>query len=96
MLRTIYIANLPYSSTEQDVYELFRTFTRVHSVKLIQDRETKRPKGYGFVEVNEEGLEAAIEALNGSLYGGRTLTVSEAKQRTPRRRFSLQNRLNNQ
>ncbi len=96
MLHTVYIANLPYTSTERDIYELFRTYTRVHSVKLIVDRDTNRPKGYGFVEVGADGFEGAIEALNGSLYGGRTLTVSEAKQRKPKRRFSIHDRVQNE
>lgn len=82
----IYVGNLPYSATSEEVEELFASYGSVESVSLITDRETGRPRGFGFVEMTDGG-EAAINALHSSSFGGRTLTVNEAR---PRERQSHQ------
>jgi RNA recognition motif-containing protein len=82
----LYVGNLPFSAEEHDVRELFAQDNRdVKEVKLITDRDTGRPRGFGFVEMGTtEDAEAAINALNGFSYEGRPLTVNEARERTPR------------
>ena len=80
----IYVGNLPFSSTEDEVRELFAQYGQVESVKLISDRETGRPRGFGFVEMEDEAALAAIEALNEKDFGGRTLRVNEARERPER------------
>ncbi|MEM8995965.1 MAG: RNA-binding protein [Acidobacteriota bacterium] len=87
MSKRIYVGNLPFSATEDEVSELFGAFGTVTSVSLINDRETGRPRGFGFVEM-EVGADEAIQALDGSNLGGRTLKINEARpreQRPPRR-----------
>lgn len=78
MATSIYIGNLPWSTTEEQLKQLFQEFGNVQSAKLIYDRETKKPKGFGFVEMEEAEAKSAIEKLNASEYGGRTLKVNEA------------------
>ncbi len=85
MVKNIYVGNLPYSASEDEIRELFAAHGEVVSVKLINDRETGRPRGFGFVEMEGEGSDAAIEALNGFEMGGRTLKVNEARERGPRK-----------
>lgn len=77
-MKTIYIANLPYSASEDDVKELFADHGTVLSVRLINCRETGRPRGFGFVRVEDDGFAAMVSALDGIEYGGRTLKVHEA------------------
>ncbi len=79
----LYVGNLPFSADENAVRELFAQDGReVTEVKLITDRETGRPRGFGFVEMaNSEQADAAIAALNGTSMDGRDLTVNEAKER---------------
>jgi len=76
----MYVGNLPFSATEAEVREMFEKHGSVDSVNLITDRDTGRPRGFGFVEMTD-GAEAAMSALNGTEMGGRNLTVSEAKKR---------------
>jgi len=76
----IYVGNLPYSATEDELRELFGAHGDVTSVSLVNDRETGRPRGFGFVEM-EDGAEKAIAALDGKEVGGRTLKVNEARPR---------------
>jgi RNA recognition motif-containing protein len=83
-MKTIYVGNLPFSTTEDAVQELFAQYGSVTSVKLISDRETGRPRGFGFVEMEQSAAEAAISALDGNEFGGRTLRVNEARERRPR------------
>jgi len=85
MSKNIYVGNLPWSATEQDVETLFATYGQVANVKLISDRETGRARGFGFVEM-ESGAEEAIAALDGADYGGRSLKVNEARPRPERER----------
>jgi len=84
MVKKIYVGNLVFSASEAEVRELFEPYGAVHSVKLITDRDTGRFRGFGFVEMDREAADAAIEALNGTDFGGRTLRVNEAKEREPR------------
>ncbi|MDD6088849.1 MAG: RNA-binding protein [Desulfovibrionaceae bacterium] len=84
MAKSIYVGNLPWSATEDQVRELFAEYGEVTSVKLINDRETGRARGFGFVEMEDPGATAAIEALDNAVFGGRTLRVNEAKPRAPR------------
>ena len=80
----LYVGNLPFSADENSVRELFAQDGReVTEVKMITDRETGRPRGFGFVEMgNSEHADTAISALNGYSMDGRALTVNEAKERT--------------
>jgi RNA recognition motif-containing protein len=83
----IYVGNLPYTATEEDITGLFAAYGPVERVKIITDRETGRSKGFGFVTLGDQSqLNAAIEALNGYDYQGRALRVnaSEPKEFKPR------------
>jgi RNA recognition motif-containing protein len=81
IVKKIYVGNLPWSSTEQDIREFFEQFGAVHSVAIITDRETGRSRGFGFVEMDDSNAQTAIEKLNGRSMGGRSLTVNEANER---------------
>ena len=85
MVKRIYVGNLPFTATEDDVRNLFGQHGAVESVSLISDRETGRPRGFGFVEMGDDEGSAAIEALDGTMYGDRSLKVNEARPREPRR-----------
>lgn len=80
MSKRIYVGNLPFSASDDDVRELFAEFGAVDSVSLITDRDTGRPRGFGFVEMSSGGDEA-ISSLNGKDMDGRSLTVNEARPR---------------
>lgn len=83
---SVYIGNLPYDTTEEQVVELFRPFGEVNRAALVKDRETGRPRGFGFVEMpNDDEARKAIEALSGKDYEGRPLTVNEARNRSAQR-----------
>ena len=84
MSKSIYVGNLPWSATEEQVQALFAEYGKVLSVKLISDRETGRARGFGFVEMEDADAAAAIEALDNHDFGGRTLRVNAAKPRAPR------------
>ena len=79
----IYVGNLPFSASEADVRALFSQHGTVESVSLPTDRETGRPRGFGFVEMSQADAARAIQNLNGHNMGGRPLRVNEA-QDTPR------------
>jgi RNA recognition motif-containing protein len=86
----IFVGSLPFKLEEADLKELFEAYGEVSSVKLINDRETGRSKGFGFVEMpDDEGAQQAISALNGSEVGGRTIAVSQAEERKPSDRKSF-------
>ena len=90
MAKTIYVGNLNYSTTEEELNELFSQYGEVESVKLIMDRETNRPRGFGFVDmVDEDAAVAAVSMLNDKDFKGRNLRVNEARERErrPRREF---------
>ena len=81
----LYVGNLSYSTTEDRLREVFSTHGEVASVALVMDRDTGRPRGFGFVEFNnDEQGKAAIAALNGQNVDGRDLKVNEAKPREDR------------
>ena len=82
----LYVGNLPFSADEDQIRALFEQEGRsVREVTLITDRDTGRPRGFGFVEMNsQDDADAAIRALNGQDFGGRPLTVNEARERRPR------------
>lgn len=79
----LYVGNLPYNTTEDDLRNLFSQYGSVDSVAVITDRETGRSKGFGFVEFgNDSEARAAIQGLSGQEYGSRALTVNEARPKT--------------
>ncbi len=82
MSAKLYVGNLSFDTTQQDLEQMFGEFGTVESTNIIEDRDTGRSRGFGFVEMSskEEG-ENAISALNGKEVGGRALTVNEAKPR---------------
>ena len=82
-MASIYVGNLPYSITENDLKELFSEYGEVQAVKLVMDHETGRPRGFGFVEMDKTDARSAIKVINGNEVGGRTLRVNEAHQRPP-------------
>ena len=83
---SVYVGNLPYDTTEEQVVELFKPFGEVNRAALVKDRETGRPRGFGFVEMpNDDEARKAIEALSGKDYEGRPLTVNEARNRSSQR-----------
>jgi len=83
----IYVGNLSYETTEEDLKEAFKAFGEVNSVRLIKDKYTDRSKGFGFVEMPDEAqAKSAIEGLNEKDLKGRNLKVNEARERTEGRR----------
>lgn len=94
MGKKLYVGNLAYRTTEDQVRELFSQVGEVESVALITDRETGRAKGFGFVEMaTEEGCQEAIRRFNGYSLDNRTLTVNEARPREERPRGSFESRV---
>jgi RNA recognition motif-containing protein len=85
-MTTIYVGNLSFNATEQDVRSLFERHGKVDSVKLIMDRETGKPRGFGFVDMEQSEAQTAIQALNGHQMNGRPLRVNEAQERPQRPR----------
>lgn len=82
MSRTIYVGNLPFSTDEPELQALFETIGGVQSTRIALDRETQRPRGFGFVVMrNDADHERAIERFNGHQHRGRTLVVNEARPR---------------
>lgn len=77
----IYVGNLPFSATEEEVSEVFSQYGEVISCSLLIDRETGRPRGFGFVEMEDDAAKQAISALDGKDFGGRQLRVNEAQPR---------------
>ncbi|MEZ5498258.1 MAG: RNA-binding protein [Steroidobacteraceae bacterium] len=77
----LYVGNLPFSADENSVRTLFAQHGTVDSVALINDRETGRPRGFGFVEMPQGDAQRAMEALNGKDFNGRALRVNEAQER---------------
>src|ERR1700721_3399178 len=83
-MTTIYVGNLPFTATEDEVRSLFERYGKVDSVKLINDRETGRPRGFAFVDMAAGEAQNAIQQTNGFQMGGRPLRVNEAQERAPR------------
>jgi RNA recognition motif-containing protein len=84
-MKKMYVGNIPYDATEEDLRELFSEQGEIESLKIIQDQFTDRSKGFGFIEmVNEEDAKKAIATLNGKDFKGKSLTVAEAKPQQKR------------
>jgi RNA recognition motif-containing protein len=81
MVQKLYVGNLPYQITENDVRDLFSKYKPIHSTVLISDRETGLSRGFGFIELEKSNAETAITELGDTHYGGRTLRISKAKER---------------
>ncbi|MGB4660774.1 MAG: RNA-binding protein [Mobilitalea sp.] len=79
MSTTLYVGNLPWNTTAEELNEFFASYGQVESSRIITDRETGRSRGFGFIEVGDEDAARMAEELNGMDYGGRPLTVNEAK-----------------
>lgn len=77
----LYVGNLPFSATEESLRALFSKHGTVENVSLITDRDTGRPRGFGFVEMSSADAQRAIQGLNGTDFGGRPLRVNEAQER---------------
>ena len=87
MATRIYVGGLPYSATEEELKNLFASVGEVTSANIITDKYTNQAKGFGFVEMpNNDEAQQAIRTLNGTMMGGRTLTVNEARPREERPR----------
>lgn len=85
-MRKMYIGNIPYDATEEDLRGLFSEYGEIESLKIIQDKYTGRSRGFGFVEmVHEKDAREAIEKLNGKDFMEKTLKVSEARPQQKRR-----------
>ena len=85
MAKRIYVGGLPYSATEEDLENLFSSAGAVKEATIVTDRYTGQAKGFGFIEMESDtDADTAINTLNGTQMGGRTLTVNEAKPREPR------------
>jgi RNA recognition motif-containing protein len=84
----IYVGNLPYSVTRDQLAELFSPFGEVVDVHVVTDRQTGRPKGFAFVEMDDADAQKAISQLHGSQLNDRTITVNEARPQTERREGS--------
>jgi RNA recognition motif-containing protein len=82
MSKRLYVGNLPFNATTEEVRTAFEAHGTVHDVNLITDRDTGRPKGFGFIEMDEDGAKAAIENLDSKDFGGRDIKVNEARERT--------------
>jgi RNA recognition motif-containing protein len=83
-MKTLYIGNLPWSTTEEQLAEVFAAHGSVESCRIITDRETSRSRGFGFVEVQDDCAETMVTALNNTLLDGRTIVVNEARPRQNR------------
>ena len=85
MGKKLYVGNLPYTASDSDLQRLFEPHGPVQSAQVVVDRDTGRSKGFGFVEMEtNEAAQAAISALNGQDFSGRSLTVNEARPREER------------
>ena len=82
--KRLYVGNLPFDATQEDLRAAFEAHGTVFDVSLVTDRDTGRPRGFGFVEMDPQGAQAAIEALNDKDFGGRNIMVNEARERPQR------------
>jgi len=81
----LFIGNLPFKATEDELRDFFSSHCTVHSVSIISDKQTGRSRGFGFVEMDDEAAKAAMSELDGKEFGGRNIRISEARERQPRR-----------
>lgn len=82
--KTIYVGNLAFGTTRSDLKNLFAKYGRVHSTRIMIDRITRKPRGFGFVEMDAKNADTAINALNSTEFNGRTLKVNEANVKNTR------------
>ncbi len=83
-MKTLYVGNLPWSTTDEELERAFSQVVEVKGCRIITDRATGRSRGFGFVEVDDADGERAVEAMNGTLIGGRQIIVNEARPRQPK------------
>lgn len=81
MIKTLYVGNLAWATTEDELAKAFAQFVEVKGCRIITDRETGRSRGFGFVEVDEVDAEKAVQSMNGNAVGGREILVNEARPR---------------
>ena len=87
-MKKVYVANISFNATEQDLRDLFAEYGEIESVKMITDKYTGQSRGFAFVEMeSDDGAKKAISALNGATFMGRTLTVAEARPQQKRQGF---------
>lgn len=79
MSTTLYVGNLPWNTTTDQLCDFFASYGHVEGGRIITDRETGRSRGFGFIEVGEEDVEKITRELNGVEFGGRSLTINEAR-----------------
>lgn len=84
MTKTLYVGNLPWGTSEEELADAFRAVAEVRSCRIITDRETGRSRGFGFVEVDEADVERCVEQMNGTDLQGRAIVVNEARPRQAR------------
>lgn len=84
MTKTLYFGNLPWAATDADLTNAVKQYCEVISARIATDRETGRSRGFGFVEVPAEAAQTVIDNLNNAQWGGRPLTVNEARPREER------------
>src|SRR4030042_2716433 len=88
-MKKMYVGNIPYNATEQDLRDLFSEYGEIESLKIMKDNFTERSKGFGFIEmVNENDAKKAIATLNGKDFMGKSLTVAEARPQQKRQGFN--------
>ncbi|MDQ3077047.1 MAG: RNA-binding protein [bacterium] len=87
MAKKLYVGGVSYNTTQQGLEEAFAKFGKVLSASIIIDKMTNRSRGFGFVEIEDEAAEAAINAMNGATLDGRRLIVNEAKPMVPRDQY---------
>lgn len=81
MTKTLYVGNLPWSTTDSSLADTFQAHGNVISSRIITDKETGRSRGFGFVEVEDADVERIVDAMNSTDFGGRQIVVNEAKKR---------------
>jgi hypothetical protein len=81
LIKTLYVGNLPWSLTQDELHTLFAPHGRIQSVRIITEKETGRSKGFGFVEIEADDAAQAVATMNGTQVGGRPLIVNEAQSR---------------
>jgi cold-inducible RNA-binding protein len=91
MTKKVYVGNLPFKTTEEDLANLFSQVGAVESVSIITDRDTGRSKGFGFVSMGGDDADKAIAQFNGTDFNGRALTVNEARPIVKKEGFSNRN-----
>jgi RNA recognition motif-containing protein len=84
MVKSLFVGNLPWSATEDEIKTKFEEHVKVQAVRLITDKFSGKAKGFGFVEVDDADMDKAISAMNGQKIGDREIVVNEAKPRTER------------